>query len=424
MRIKQGIDKGGAGPLGRTYAAQTFLSKAGKPALLASLLGLLYVIKSTPLAGPPAYLAPAGVGSVIFALLFKEVKGLVGDGWAQALGTVLGMRLVVDMMAVAVFGVSINAVVLDPLSAGVGFLSLVPLFAGLEAARVYLIRRGGGGAVSIVGSAVLVTLILIPYGRLAQLASSAPVAWLYLTRYLIPSFSVNLVASELARWWGLRPALGYTLSLVSIAWLSPYVPSLPWFAAPVIYSAVAVAQVMAIVPDYGEARKRVGKRVRSGWGVVIDRAVTVASLALLFTALIGLVAGYRAMVVVSGSMEPYIQRGDIVVSAPASNPEEGDVIAYAGPRGVIVHRVVDEGVGEDGEVFFRTKGDANSAPDPWEVPRKAVIVRVVAVIPYLGYPIYYLSLLLGGFANAMVAIIVASFFSFYFYVRFIGGDMG
>lgn len=357
---------------------------------------------------------------MIFALLFKEVRGLVGDGWAQALGIALGMRLVVDTVSVAVFGVSINAVVLDPLSAGVGFLSLIPLFAGLEAARVYLIRRGGGGAASIIGSAALVTLILVPYGRLAQLASSAPVAWIYLTKYLIPSFSVNIVASELARWWGLRPALGYTLLLAGAAWLSPYLPSLPWFATPVVYSAVAVAQVIAIVPDYGIARKGVERRARTGLGAALDRAVTIASLALLLVTLMGLVAGYRAMVVVSGSMEPSIQRGDIVVSAPASNPEKGDVIAYAGPHGVIVHRVIDEGVGEDGEVFLKTKGDANSAPDPWEVPRRAVIGRVVAVIPYLGYPIYYLSTLLGGFTNAMVAIIVFSFFSFYFYVRFIG----
>ncbi len=420
MQINQGMNRGGSGLIKRTYAARAFLSKVGKPASLAGLLTLLYIIRSTPLAGPPAYLAPAGVGSVIFALLFKEVRGLVGDGWAQALGIALGMRLVVDTVSVAVFGVSINAVVLDPLSAGVGFLSLIPLFAGLEAARVYLIRRGGGGAASIIGSAALVTLILVPYGRLAQLASSAPVAWIYLTKYLIPSFSVNIVASELARWWGLRPALGYTLLLAGAAWLSPYLPSLPWFATPVVYSAVAVAQVIAIVPDYGIARKGVERRARTGLGAALDRAVTIASLALLLVTLMGLVAGYRAMVVVSGSMEPSIQRGDIVVSAPASNPEKGDVIAYAGPHGVIVHRVIDEGVGEDGEVFLKTKGDANSAPDPWEVPRRAVIGRVVAVIPYLGYPIYYLSTLLGGFTNAMVAIIVFSFFSFYFYVRFIG----
>lgn len=425
MRAEKTNNKtGGAGPLTRAFTFRTFLGRAWKPAALAGLLTALYIIKSTPLAGPPAYLAPAGIGSVIFALLARDVVGSIRGGWPQALGLALGIRLVADIAMVAVFGAGINAVILGPLSASLGFLSFIPLALGLEAARVYMIRRGGGRAVSVIGSAALITLILVPYGRITALIPSTSLAWVYLTKYLIPSFSANLVASELATWWGLRPSLGYTLSLAGMAWLSPYLPSVPWFAAPIAYSAVAVAQILTFIPrDAVRVKEKVRRGVRHGWRVAVDRAITVASAAFLVLALVGLAAGYRAMVVVSGSMEPSIQRGDIVVSTPAGDPVPGDVIAYASPQGVVVHRVINEFPGEGGGAVYRTKGDANSAPDPWEVPGDAVLGRVVAVIPYLGYPIYYLSAVLGGFTNAMVTILVASFFSFYFYVRFIGGDL-
>lgn len=420
--------KTGGGGEGGTLSdlARTFLRSAAKPAGLAALLVTLFFFRSTPMIGPPAYLLPAAVGALMLALLHKEVWGAVKEGWASAFVIAASIRIVSEVLAIAVFGAGINAVTLDPLSAAVGFLSYVPLALGIEAGRVYMIRRGGNNAATIIGSAALMTLAVIPYPRLAQLAGPSAIAWSYFTRSLLPSFANNLVLSELAAWWGLRASASYSLLVGGMYSLSPVVPNTPWFAVAVFSVTVAVIQIFSIIPPnpFREARKETEeRRERLRGGGVLDKLVTAAALAMVALAIAGFAMGYRAMVVVSGSMEPGIQVGDIVIAAPPKDGVGvGDVVAYASPQGIVVHRVISEEV-KDGKVTYKTKGDANNAPDPWVVPAGSVIGKVVAVIPYLGYPLYYLATALGGFAQATTAVMVTFFLAFYVHQRFIGGDL-
>ena len=104
----------------------------------------------------------------------------------------------------------------------------------------------------------------------------------------------------------------------------------------------------------------------AGWAVIVACAGLLA--------LIGIgphIAHYRTLSVLSGSMEPGIPVGAIVIVTEES-PRDlrvGQIITYkvpVGDRPVISHRVVEvvEGEGTDQPVF-RTKGDANEAADPW-----------------------------------------------------------
>lgn len=83
------------------------------------------------------------------------------------------------------------------------------------------------------------------------------------------------------------------------------------------------------------------------------------------------VGAEQSYVVMSGSMEPTIGTGDVVVvnDVPASAVEQGDVITYGGSvtEPPTTHRVIAvEGSGA--ERVFRTKGDNNEDPDPSPVP--------------------------------------------------------
>ena len=89
-------------------------------------------------------------------------------------------------------------------------------------------------------------------------------------------------------------------------------------------------------------------------------------------------------------MSPTIKPGDIVVSIHV-NPEEireGDIITFKdqnNQKNCITHRVVNILRDDEGNIYFRTKGDANEDPDINLVPSSLVIGRVTLVIPYLGY---------------------------------------
>lgn len=74
--------------------------------------------------------------------------------------------------------------------------------------------------------------------------------------------------------------------------------------------------------------------------------------------------GYKPLIVLSGSMEPMIYPGDLVVvkEVPAESLVEGDVIAYLRGGTLISHRIMEiEDV--DGERRFYTKGDNNNVGD-------------------------------------------------------------
>ncbi|OAQ54395.1 S26 family signal peptidase [Natrinema mahii] len=104
----------------------------------------------------------------------------------------------------------------------------------------------------------------------------------------------------------------------------------------------------------------------------------------------GLVGGDDAYVVTSNSMEPTIESGDIVVTkaVPPEGIEAGDVVTFHADtttdRGYVTHRVVEIRE-EDGDRYFKTKGDANDVPDEGYVPADAVQGVQHRHIPSLGY---------------------------------------
>lgn len=78
--------------------------------------------------------------------------------------------------------------------------------------------------------------------------------------------------------------------------------------------------------------------------------------------------GYCPLIVLTGSMEPEISSGDMIIchTIEPSEVKTGDVISFFDPEGnglsVVTHRVV-EIVQENGSLSFRTKGDANNVED-------------------------------------------------------------
>lgn len=113
------------------------------------------------------------------------------------------------------------------------------------------------------------------------------------------------------------------------------------------------------------------------------------------------------VVVASGSMVPTLNVGDLLIVQGVNSRDlhVGDIIVFKPPypywKGVPwVHRIIDKRV-RTNEVEYRTKGDANIAPDPFWVKSSNVIGKVLYRIPYLGYA----SLFLKGWTIPIIAII-------------------
>jgi len=133
-------------------------------------------------------------------------------------------------------------------------------------------------------------------------------------------------------------------------------------------------------------RRPLRRRV-TGWAV--NAVLLGCVLVFLLLALGPHLFGYRTATMLTGSMEPAIMTGDVVVTVqkPAADLAVGDVISYRIPvedHRVETHRVT-EVTHSAGTTTFRTKGDNNPNVDPWTATTTADTVwETRAVVPKLG----------------------------------------
>ena len=97
--------------------------------------------------------------------------------------------------------------------------------------------------------------------------------------------------------------------------------------------------------------------------------------ALVYKEQISTVFGYGAALIVTGSMEPTINPGDLIIIKEQDEYYKGDIISYKGDSTSTTHRIV--GVTEMG---FILTGDANNREDG-EVSKDMIVGKVIKVVP-------------------------------------------
>ena len=106
-----------------------------------------------------------------------------------------------------------------------------------------------------------------------------------------------------------------------------------------------------------------------------------------------LAAGFRPVVVYSGSMRPTLGVGSLAVDrvVPASSVRVGDVITFNDPytKGRLVTHRVAQIVPTKHGLAYRTKGDNNAARDPWAIKLQDQVGRVAFDVPLAGYLLYF-----------------------------------
>jgi signal peptidase len=136
------------------------------------------------------------------------------------------------------------------------------------------------------------------------------------------------------------------------------------------------------VPGESTARKYAG----------VKKAMTISGycIAIILLMFSGLSFGgvVKARIVLTGSMQPAINPGDIIITTPITRkePKISDVIAYQAKRfngedvAVFSHRIMSGDI----QSGFVVKGDANKTPDNQKPKAAEILGVVIFVIPFLG----------------------------------------
>jgi len=109
--------------------------------------------------------------------------------------------------------------------------------------------------------------------------------------------------------------------------------------------------------------------------------------------------GIKPFIVLTGSMEPEINSGDLIISKTV-DPNAlgvGNIISFKEGNAVVTHRIA-EITDENGEPAFVTKGDANNARDTIPVTYSEVEGNYLLRIPKLGHLALFLQTPLGMIA--------------------------
>jgi len=98
------------------------------------------------------------------------------------------------------------------------------------------------------------------------------------------------------------------------------------------------------------------------------------------------VFGIKSFVIISGSMEPNLKIGDIIIIKHISDNElkEGDIVSFRNGTSIITHRINSIIVDETGTTKYETKGDNNNISDKSLIKYSDIEGIVVGKIPYLG----------------------------------------
>lgn len=128
----------------------------------------------------------------------------------------------------------------------------------------------------------------------------------------------------------------------------------------------------------GGRHKKFWKKVSSVVTIVfVVTALSIAALGILMARTAQ--SPWKLFIVTSGSMQPVIPVGSLVVTRTASSYQIGDIVTFRSATGVVTHRIV----AQHGDTF-QTRGDANNSPDATNLANQNIVGKLWFMLPTVG----------------------------------------
>ncbi|HOJ10149.1 MAG TPA: signal peptidase I [Clostridiales bacterium] len=207
----------------------------------------------------------------------------------------------------------------------------------------------------------------------------------FFAQFFAPEFSHNLMATYLAFLGGTIPAITYTGILQAFHWLSPVLPNLKWITTALIGILCPVFFLLSMQNIYLKESGTYPKKDKREDSIASWMITSLVSIFVIWFA-VGVFPVYPS-VIATGSMEPMIKPGDVILidkSVDKSKLNVGDIIQFRRDNILISHRIV-EIIDDDIGKGYLTKGDNNSARDSNVVRLDKIKGKLIKVVPKVGW---------------------------------------
>jgi signal peptidase len=236
--------------------------------------------------------------------------------------------------------------------------------------------------------ALLMTFTSISFKRYIDISSFSDFVK-FTAQYVGPEFSQNLFACYLVYLGGPVASITYIGTIQGFHWLSPILPDLKWITVALIGILAPMFFMMSLQTIYTTASKQLKVRDKNKESPVSWIVTSVISIGIIWFA-VGVFPIYPS-VIATGSMEPMIKPGDVILVKKVvdmegiNNLKTDDVIQFKRDNILITHRIMDVRNDDEEGLGFKTKGDNNSSADSEIVKPEDVKGTIVYTVPKIGW---------------------------------------
>ena len=208
---------------------------------------------------------------------------------------------------------------------------------------------------------------------------------------LLPAVLNNIVFNYISYKVGYKPVILYSLVMGLYMYLLPIIPDPNEYIMSLIRIIIPLILLNKIYNLFQKEKDEdieTNYNKKTSWYLLLP--IAIVAILVYFT------SGYFrffAVAIASDSMNPVINKGDVVVidsKSDKSNLKEGDVIAYRYEDVIVVHRLIQILELNDGNYYY-TKGDSNLSKDNYVITDDMILGVVNYKVPYIGLPTVWLN---------------------------------
>lgn len=271
---------------------------------------------------------------------------------------------------------------------------MIPIFITIilkEILRYEILMKASDNKLLIILSCILFIIFDLFNSFSLNDFSSKYNIFLFISLNLIPAISNNVVCTYLSIKSGYKPLIFYQIIIQLYSYILPIIPDVSEYILSLIGLLLPIIIGRKIYNDFRvENDEYIGRNYKKKDYLILG----FSSFIVIF--LVYFCSGYfkyHVIAIASGSMHPYLNKGDLVVIEKINKDtklKKGMIIAYKYNGVTIIHRI-NRVVKINNEDIFYTKGDSNNEEDKYKVKKSMISGIVKGNIDYVGWPIVWLN---------------------------------
>ena len=256
----------------------------------------------------------------------------------------------------------------------------------IETIKYYLVKENNT-KINIIIITILFIIINTDINHLVNIIREPQETFKYISSNIIPNVMYGIVGTYIIKNSSLKSNLLLQLIPIILIYIIPISPNLDWYVYGVFHTVYLLLTYTYLKYEIEKREKTEEKAKRD----IISLIPTTSIFIILILFVLGIFT-YVPIGVMSNSMNPYFERGDIIIYKKVKNINNvkiNDVICYQLDNIKVMHRVVKiEEI--NNKKYFTTKGDNLLSNDPLKVKEEQIIGTIIFPIPKLGYPSVWL----------------------------------